>query len=223
MTFMLQYWFAKHAPNNLKKIEAIFPIPGHSFIPPDRVFAQIEKKLEKIETLVEPSEFDNILSERGTVFKPGRDYADHDWKKTSNAFLKPPAQWHFKFAPTKRFFITKRNNKVLVQGEVLYKSEVGARQSVLKNKRSIITSKLTPVVPGTVVKPLKLRDVQNLLTKHFGPNWDNDGRLTFHKNIFASAAHEGGPREEEEKEDRGEEEHLDEICEPIEDDDASRV
>ncbi|KAF6214019.1 hypothetical protein GE061_011748 [Apolygus lucorum] len=39
-----------------------------------------------------PFEFDNILSESGTVFKPGRDYADHDWKKTSNAFLKPPAQ-----------------------------------------------------------------------------------------------------------------------------------
>ncbi|KAF6210186.1 hypothetical protein GE061_013288 [Apolygus lucorum] len=107
MMFMLQYWFAKHAPNNLKKIEAVFPIPGHSFIPPDRVFAQIEKKLKKIETLVEPSEFDNILSESGTVFKTGRDYTDHDWKKTSNAFLKPPAQWHFKFAPTKRFLETK--------------------------------------------------------------------------------------------------------------------
>ncbi|CAB0003871.1 unnamed protein product [Nesidiocoris tenuis] len=83
---------------------------------------------------------------------------------------------------------------------------------------------LTPVIPGLVVKPLKLRDVQNLLKKHFGPSWDNDDRLSFHENIIASAKEEGPTEDEQvgEEEERGVEEHLDRICEPIEEDGASR-
>lgn len=60
---------------------------------------------------------EEIISESGIVFKPGRDYNDRDWKKASNTFLKPISQWHFKLAPTKRFFIL----STLIQGEVFLK------------------------------------------------------------------------------------------------------
>lgn len=43
-----------HAPDHIKSIEIVFPIVGHSFLPPDRVFAQIEKKVKKTETIPGP-------------------------------------------------------------------------------------------------------------------------------------------------------------------------
>lgn len=39
---MLAYWYFKKAPNILKRVEVGFPAVGQSFLPPDRVFAQIE-------------------------------------------------------------------------------------------------------------------------------------------------------------------------------------
>lgn len=221
MMFMLQYWLTRHAPKNLKKIEVIFPIPGHSFIPPDRVFAQIEKRLKRIETLVDPAAHESILAESGTVFKPGRDYTDHDWKQASNVFIKPPSQWHFKFAPTKRFFITKNKDKPLVQGEVFYRNELGARKSVVTSKRNIMSSRLGAVATGTVIKPLKLRDVKNLLTKHYGPDWDKDDRLIFYRNILADLG--GNEEVDEERDDESLENNDVIMCEPEDDDLAPRV
>lgn len=220
MMFMLQYWLAKHAPTHLKKIEVIFPIPGHSFIPPDRVFAQIEKKLKKIESIVEPQEHNNILSDSGTVFKLGIDYPDYDWKKTSEKYIKPPGSWHFKFAPTKRFFITKHNNKVMVQGEVFYRSELGQRKSVMKANRNITTSRIDVVTLGIAVNPLKLRDVQNLLTKHFGPNWEEDHKLVFYKKILRSVDPERGGTEEnciDDDDDEPDALMTDDFCDHVED------
>lgn len=47
MMTMLAYWLLKESPENIKKIELTFPIVGHSFIPPDRVFGLIEKEVKK--------------------------------------------------------------------------------------------------------------------------------------------------------------------------------
>lgn len=44
---MLGKWLYTEAPRHLKRIELIFPVVGHSFIPPDRVFAKIENTLKK--------------------------------------------------------------------------------------------------------------------------------------------------------------------------------
>ncbi|XP_050294218.1 uncharacterized protein LOC126734570 [Anthonomus grandis grandis] len=47
MMTMLAYWLLKESPENIKNIELTFPIVGHSFIPPDRVFGLIEKVIKK--------------------------------------------------------------------------------------------------------------------------------------------------------------------------------
>lgn len=38
MICMLQYWLVNEAPANVKQVCLIFPVPGHSYMPPDRVF-----------------------------------------------------------------------------------------------------------------------------------------------------------------------------------------
>lgn len=49
MILMLSKWLLHRAPAHAKKVEYIFPVAGHSFIPPDRVFAKIEKVIRKKE------------------------------------------------------------------------------------------------------------------------------------------------------------------------------
>lgn len=45
MVSMCSYWILKDAPPNVTSLELIFPIPGHSYLPPDRVFAKLEKEV----------------------------------------------------------------------------------------------------------------------------------------------------------------------------------
>lgn len=42
---MCCYWFSRQY--KIKKIEVVFPVRGHSFMPPDRVFGHIEKDIKK--------------------------------------------------------------------------------------------------------------------------------------------------------------------------------
>lgn len=56
MVVMLGKWLYSEAPRHVKKVELIFPVVGHSFIPPDRVFAKIEKTLKK-KVVTCPSEY----------------------------------------------------------------------------------------------------------------------------------------------------------------------
>lgn len=63
MISMLGKWLTTEAPRHLKKIEINFPVVGHSFIPPDRIFAQIEKALKKREKISSPEEYREILGQ----------------------------------------------------------------------------------------------------------------------------------------------------------------
>lgn len=60
-------WLYYEAPRHVKKVEVIYPIVGHSFIPPDRVFAKIEKVLKTKEVVTFPTEYVPVLEENGTV------------------------------------------------------------------------------------------------------------------------------------------------------------
>ncbi|CAG9838697.1 unnamed protein product [Diabrotica balteata] len=51
---MVAYWLSK-APGNIKEVQLVFPVTGHSFIPPDRVFGNIEKEIKKQENIVSPT------------------------------------------------------------------------------------------------------------------------------------------------------------------------
>ena len=44
---MCAHWLLKVAPTEVKCMELVFPVTGHSFMPSDRVFRLIEQKLKK--------------------------------------------------------------------------------------------------------------------------------------------------------------------------------
>ncbi|CAH1100391.1 unnamed protein product [Psylliodes chrysocephalus] len=58
---MLMKWFFS-INKHIESVEIIFPIVGHSFIPPDRVFAQIEKK--KKEAIVQPEDISSLILQK---------------------------------------------------------------------------------------------------------------------------------------------------------------
>lgn len=51
---MISMWLDSHAPNHIKEVEIVYPVTGHSFIPPDRVFGNIEKVFRKSEVILSP-------------------------------------------------------------------------------------------------------------------------------------------------------------------------
>lgn len=80
------------APENIKTVEFIFPLDGHSFIQHDKEFGVIEENLKNIEFPVTPVEQMNGPNDHGT-----------EKRCASQAILKPPGQLNFKFIPQKFF------------------------------------------------------------------------------------------------------------------------
>lgn len=96
-------------------------------------------------------------------------------KRQTMSSSKPPVQWHLKFNSTKKNFLSLQKIKIRCwyEGRCSKKSEIGVRKSVVTLKK-VMNSKLEEVSPSTVVKLLKHQNAENLLSKHFDPNWGAD-------------------------------------------------
>lgn len=183
---MILKWLSELAPNQVEEFYLIFPIVGHSFLPPDRVFGRIEKVLKKIETVITPEEYNTIFASYGKVVKCGVDFQVYNWKDACQGAIRKPANWHFKFAPSKRILLKKNANtgKVLIKGEVNYRCDLGRYKSILKAGKNVsdIDPRLLPnIFP---VKKEKMNDVDKLLKKHFGNEWRQLPDLEYYKNVL---------------------------------------
>lgn len=106
--------------------------------------------------------------------------------------MKPTTIWNIKFNECKRFILrrSKKHDNVLVRGEIYYKSDIGTPQNVCRPRKTI--KMINPIIlPSTVaVKKDKLNDVSKLLSKllskHFGPEWQDITDLSFYKEILLS-------------------------------------
>lgn len=182
---MCSYWLATRAPNHVKRLEVIFPVVGHSFLPPDRVFARVEKSVKAKESLVSPSEYVDIYENFGTVVQVGSaECPVLDFKAEATYYCKLPGKWHFQFNPSKRFILNKVDNEILVRGETSYISNNGSDQSVTKKGKRICDMKPEEMKTGITLNPAKITDVENLLTKHFGSEWRKMDRLNFLNNLI---------------------------------------
>lgn len=180
---MCTKWLCVDALAYVKNLLFIFRVTGHSFCPPDRVFARIEKIIKK-DIIVSPEEFLEILNYHGTVFTLGRDVTVYDWKKDSQTAIKPPAQWHVRFNVSKRFLLRRGKNRTeTVRGEQSYKSDLGKYKYVFKKKsvESIIQAFL---LSGVCPNKKKLKDVKVLLERHWGENCSELENIKYHNNFL---------------------------------------
>lgn len=195
MVGMVCTWLAKDSPESVKNVTLLFPVVGHSFIPPDRVFGRIEKEIQKRENIVNPQEYVDIFSGVGTVCNLGTDVQVYDWKsavigvpKTSTHAAIPgtaklPGSWHFSFQPSKQIIIQKSVNGIKVRGETGYNMNIGVAKSICKRGKSWRDTFPDVIAKGVLVKPEKIEDVKKLLKNHYGEQWERNGELVFYKQL----------------------------------------
>ncbi|KAL1516230.1 hypothetical protein ABEB36_000149 [Hypothenemus hampei] len=150
-----------------------------------KVFATIEKEIRKKEEIVTPEEYINIFKQHGKVFHLGKDIPDSDWKDAGKQILKPVSQWHMKFNQCKRFIIKRgKNNNITIHGELSYRSDMGVSKGVFKKNKFPTNIKPKTIPTGKRPKNLKLKDVSNLLKKHYGNEWHDMETLKYYKNVL---------------------------------------
>lgn len=64
---MLCHWFLHECPPNVDQIEVWFSIVGHSFIPPDRVFGNLERQFNKKSVIENPDKYMDVIKKFTTV------------------------------------------------------------------------------------------------------------------------------------------------------------
>lgn len=185
MIGMLCYWLGCKAPAHIQNVEIVFPVTGHSYMPPDRVFGLIEKSIKKKETIIKPEEYLNIFSQYGTVLNLSTENCPvYDWKAATESSILKPGRWHFRFLPSKRFIVKKnKNHSIKVRGETAYRSDLCCFRSIFKKEHSQHTMEPEIIPPGKLIKPAKLKDVKSLLGKHFGNEWESIEELEFYRNL----------------------------------------
>lgn len=183
---MASKWL-QEAPLSLKTVEIIFPVTGHSFLPADRVFALTEMQIRKLETIVEPIEYINLIGTHATVHKLGSEVPVFDFRAAVGEVVKPTNKWHFQITKIKRVILRrgKRTHNVMARGEISYKSDTGVSKPILRPTKTFAQMNPEEVKLGIVVSELKLTDVQKLLNKHYGSDWEKLELLQFYKNVLA--------------------------------------
>ncbi|CAG9793983.1 unnamed protein product [Diatraea saccharalis] len=185
--------------SSIHTIELVFPVTGHSFMPADRIFGVIERKLKTKEVILHPDEITKVLRESSSIVKFGNDCVVNDWRESVRKVLKQTTSWSVQFKDCKRFILkrSKKVGNVLIRGELNYKSDLGKFENVCQKNKQI--SMLSPVpLPNIVpINKNKLQDVKKLLQKHFGLEWVALESLTFYKELFETQEELVAPQNEE--------------------------
>lgn len=71
--------------------------------------------------------------------------------------------------------------KIVVRGETFYRSNIGRDLSIFKKTKSVADINPSVLPMGIKVKQTKLNDVNDLLKKHYGTDWQNLPHLKFYK------------------------------------------
>nr|CAI5850481.1 unnamed protein product [Callosobruchus analis] len=212
MIAMCAKWLANDAPKHIQTINLIFPVTGHSFLPPDRVFGQIEKKLKKIDTLTDVNDYYKIFENFGTVKKLGIQWKALDWRKAIADVIKPTSALHFKINSCKRIILTRgKKGTILVRGEPNYSGDINNPLGITKRGKQI--SNICPKeieLNKVELNIKKVKNVDELLCKHFGVDWQTKAEqenLMYYKNVVMQYG-EAIENENSDGEEGGEEDGL---------------
>ncbi len=157
-------------------IEWIFPMRGHSYMPPDRAFGRVEKILNKEETILQPKEYFEIFSKVGQLREIGVHWKVFDWKSWASNILK--AKQTFKISEAKKILI--QPNKKL---KVIMNTYSGSHTShgILKRGRKFLPPKMVELPLRSHVKNVKICDIKKLI-ENIGINETHEA-FNFYKKV----------------------------------------
>lgn len=190
ISFLLQYVNDK-VRNHFRQITYYFPVRGHSYMPPDRVFGRIEKKLRRKPIMKTPSEYHRVFSKFGCVQVLGIDWNVLNYKKIADTVL-----------PSNLKTLKTRDNRVweFKQRDFrIYTSNTfsGTRIpfDVLKNEyrgKSLVNMKANKMPETCCITEAKKTDINNLLP-FMGLNSEEEA---YYKKILESVTRPGKQKDE---------------------------
>lgn len=160
------------------EIQHYFPIRGHSFMPPDRVFGRSEKVIRKKEKILGPQGYYDIFSLNSTVMQNSKNWTIKDLKGAMRGTLK--SKLPFKLTEQRVFTYKKGSKKVTVRNT--YTGPECSHAVLKTNNLDIKTAldKLKPSLPINKISVDKKANVLHLL-KHLDLSEEEN---TFYKNAL---------------------------------------
>lgn len=86
IAYLLKYVNSKM--NVFREVSFTFPIRGHSYMPPDRVFGRVEKEIRRKECIASPEGYYEIMQRHGRLHKLGKKWQVYDYKTVAVQSLK---------------------------------------------------------------------------------------------------------------------------------------
>lgn len=164
------------------KINHIFPVRGHSYMPPDRVFGRIEQVLRKKENIVSPKQYIDIFKQFCTVKEYNKDFFIYNYKNAVKKIVKTKSQ--FKSTEQKIYTYIKGEETVGISKTY---GGLPEQVEVLKRKSKIDSMfDLQELAQTNNVKLPKQADVKNLLKFFQIP----DDAKQFYEDIFKNTTDE---------------------------------
>ena len=120
---ILSYWLQNESPNEVKELILHFPVRGHSYLPADRVFGRVEKKLKNLVVIANPEEYNLVYSQVGDVKKVGVNWRLYDVKKLQETYNKVPGIKDFKRISIKKFPLKNNQFTVKYKGSAFFRYE----------------------------------------------------------------------------------------------------
>jgi hypothetical protein len=145
-----------------EKVEHVFPIRGHSFMPPDRVFGRIEKKYRSKEKITSPQQYHNILKEHGTLKLLSKDWKLLNFKKNADKIFK--TQMPFSMREQRVFKYEKGKSCIFVKNTYFgdYSKHEIRKKKFFKNWTSLYRE-VDVLNESNHISEKKKKDVQELL------------------------------------------------------------
>ena len=162
------------------KIMHTFPVRGHSYMPPDRVFGRIEKQLRKTETIVSPTEYYNVFSQHGQVMRWNVEWKSRDYQAVQKKICKTSK--NFKMQEQKIFtYMKSRPNEVGTQ--VVYTQEPVFSSFLKKGRKFSELDSAVLLKKSNKVKVAKKKDIEKLMNHFTVP----DDAKDFYADVLAAA------------------------------------
>ncbi|CAH1099281.1 unnamed protein product [Psylliodes chrysocephalus] len=142
-------------------IKHVFPIRGHSYMPADRVFGLIEKEYTKLEEMVSPKDYYDVLEKTGNLSRYGQDWTVKNIKDETKKIFK--TKLPFKISETKIIKYQRKKEKVEIFVSTTYSGGL-IKCAVLKNniKNALLVDN-AKVLPKCNMVNIKKRDNVKLL------------------------------------------------------------
>ncbi|KAK4873209.1 hypothetical protein RN001_015238 [Aquatica leii] len=180
---MLMVWLLNFAPPTIETSQLTFPVRGHSYIPPDRVFGRVEKLLRSYSVIKTPETYWSLYTKTGEVRKLEIDWHLRDIKNACACLQKLKG-----ISGCKRIILkkTKSPNRVLVKTEVLYRNDDETKrfETLLKPRKRLDQVQIPELPIGHKIKTKKLESLKKLLISLSGEDWNQDPELKLMEPLF---------------------------------------